>query len=75
MWVIVAMSLSLGDTPKLTVIPGPEFQTKDECIRATRARGSFDSQGGGVEFSFCVPKGAVQIGPPSIPDSEKSDPH
>jgi hypothetical protein len=63
MWVIVAMNLAvLGDAPKLTVLPGPEFQSEAECVRAVRVHGGFDSQGAGLEFSFCVPKGSLQIG-------------
>jgi len=62
MWVIVAMHLAFGDTPKMTVLPGPEFQTEAECVKATRARADLDSQKGRVEFSICVPKGSVQIG-------------
>ncbi len=66
MWVIVAVNLAFGDAPKLTLVPGPEFQTEADCVRATRVKGRFDSEagGGGLEFSFCVPKGSVQIGPP-----------
>lgn len=62
MWVIVAVSLGFGDATKVTLVTGPEFQTEAECVRATRVRGEFDSQGGGVKFSFCVPKGSLQIG-------------
>lgn len=71
MWVIVAMSLSLGGAPKLTVLPGPEFQTEAECVQATRVQGHFDSEkgGGNLDFSFCVPKGSLQIGP----NAEKED--
>ena len=62
MWVIVAMNLAFGDTPKVTVMPGPEYQTKDECIRAANVHADFNSEEGGVRFSFCVPKDSVQIG-------------
>jgi len=60
MWVIVAMNLAFSDAPKLTVVPGPEFKTEAECIQAVKVRGGFDSQGGGLEFSVCVPKGSVR---------------
>jgi hypothetical protein len=65
MWVIVAVNLAFGDAPKLAVVPGPEFQTEADCVRATRVQGGYDSQkgSGGLAFSFCVPKGSVQIGP------------
>jgi hypothetical protein len=63
MWVIVAVSLGLsGDAPKLKIIPGPEYQTEAECTKAAHFHASFDSQGGGVEFSVCMPKDQVQIG-------------
>jgi hypothetical protein len=63
MWVIVAVSLALsGDTPKLKIIPGPEYQSEAECNKAAKFHASFDSQGGGVEFSVCMPKDSVQIG-------------
>ena len=62
MWVIVAMNLAFGDTPKLTVMPGPEYQTKAACIRAAHVHADFNSERGGVQFSFCVPKDSVQIG-------------
>ena len=63
MWVIVAVTLGLsGDTPKLKIIPGPEYQTEAECTKATHFRASFDSEGGGVEFAVCMPKDSVQIG-------------
>jgi hypothetical protein len=67
MWVIVAVNLAFGDAPKLAVIPGPEFQTEADCVRATRVKGGYDSQSGsgGFAFSFCVPKGSVQIGEPA----------
>jgi hypothetical protein len=74
MWVIVAVSLGLGDTPKLAIVPGPEFKTEAECVQATRVKGHFDSDkgGGALEFSFCVPKDSVQIGKAS-PDADKGD--
>ena len=63
MWVIVAVSLALsGDTPKLKIIPGPEYQTEAECVKAVHFRASFDSEGGDVAFSVCMPKDSVQIG-------------
>jgi hypothetical protein len=76
MWVIVAMSLAFGDGPKLTVVPGPEYQTEADCVRATHVHGDFDSRHGGVQFSFCVPKDSVQIGrasPEPSPDADKHD--
>jgi hypothetical protein len=74
-WVIVAVTLGFSDTPKLTLIPGPEFATEADCVRATHAKGQFDSEkgGGSLEFSFCVPKDSVQIGQPSGPDGQKND--
>jgi hypothetical protein len=62
MWVIVAVNLAFGDMPKLTVLPGPEFQTKAQCIDASRVRADLNGQKGSIEFSMCVPKGSVQIG-------------
>jgi hypothetical protein len=75
MWVIVAVSLGFSDTPKLSVIPGHEFKTEAECVKATRVKGRYDSDAGGgaVEFSFCVPKDSVQIGKPSSPNADKRD--
>jgi len=72
MWVIVAVSLGFSDTPKLSVVPGPEFQSEAECVKATRVKGRFDSEkgGGGLEFSFCVPKDSVQIGKPTSPEAQ-----
>jgi hypothetical protein len=71
MWVIVAVSLGLSDTPKLSIVPGPEFKSEAECVKATRVKGRFDSEkaGGGLEFSLCVPKDSVQIGAPA-PDAQ-----
>jgi hypothetical protein len=65
MWVIVAVSLGFGDTPNVRLVPGPEFETEAACVRATRVRGRFDSEKGygALEFSFCVPKGSLEIGP------------
>ena len=63
MWVIVAMSLAFGDSPKLTVMPGPEYQTKADCLKAVHVHADFEGDKGGVQFSFCVPKDSVQIGP------------
>jgi hypothetical protein len=63
MWVIVAISLGVGgDTPKLKIVPGQEYRTEAECRQATQFHGSFDSNGGNLAFSVCVPKGSVQIG-------------
>ena len=63
MWVIVAVSLALsGDTPKLKIIPGQEYQTEAECTKAAHFRASVDSEGGGLEFAVCMPKDSVQIG-------------
>jgi hypothetical protein len=76
MWVIVAMTLSFGGEPKLSVVPGPEFPSEAACVRATRVRGNFDSERAErsrVGFSFCVPKGSVQIGGPAGADAEKND--
>jgi hypothetical protein len=75
MWVIVAVSLGFSDTPKLSVVPGPEFKTEAECVKATRVKGRFDSEkgGGGLEFSFCVPKGSVQIGQVPAPNADKPE--
>ena len=72
MWVIVAMSLAFGNSPKVTVMPGPEYKTKSDCIRAAHVHADFNSEEGGVQFSFCVPKDSVQIGGPS-PDTDKHD--
>lgn len=72
MWVIVAMNLAFGDTPKVTVMPGAEYQTKDECIRAAHVHADFNSEQGGVRFSFCVPKDSVQIGR-AEPHGDKPD--
>jgi hypothetical protein len=78
MWVIVAVTLGLSGTPKLTLLPGPEFPTEADCVKATRVHANYDSQdaqGGSIAFSFCVPKGSVQIGQaspePSKPDEGK----
>jgi hypothetical protein len=63
MWVIVAVSLALsGDAPKLKIIPGAEYKTEAECIKASHFRASFDSEGGGLDFAMCMPKDQVQIG-------------
>jgi len=63
MWVIVAVSLGLsGDAPKLKIIPGAEFQTEAECVKASHFRASFDADGGGLDFAVCMPKDRVQIG-------------
>jgi hypothetical protein len=76
MWVIVAVSLGLGDTPVLRIVPGPEYQTEAACVQATRGvRGRFDSErgSGGLEFSFCVPKGTLEIGPASPSTEDHPD--
>jgi hypothetical protein len=62
MWVIVAVTLGFADTPKLKVVPGPEFQTKDECLKAVQFKANFDAKGGNLDFAVCVPKDSVQIG-------------
>ncbi len=62
MWVIVAVNLAFGDRPKLTVLPGPEFQTKAECLDATELHADFNQQKGGIAFSVCLPKDSVQFG-------------
>jgi hypothetical protein len=61
MWVIVAVVLAVGGTPKVTLIPGPEFATQADCVRATGIKGGFDRRGGGIGFSFCVPKDSFEI--------------
>jgi hypothetical protein len=33
MWVIVAVTLGFSGEPKLSVVPGPEFQTEAACVR------------------------------------------
>jgi len=61
MWVIVAVVLAVGGAPKLTLIPGPEFATKEDCMRATGMKAGFDYRGGSMGFSFCVPKDSFEI--------------
>jgi hypothetical protein len=56
------VNLAFGDGPNLAIVPGPEFQSEAECVKATRVQANFDSQRGGVNFSICVPKDSVQIG-------------
>ena len=71
MWVIVAVTLAFSGEPKLAIVPGAEFPTEAACVKATHVRGSFDSdhaEQGKLAFSFCVPKGSVQIGPAAEPD-------
>ncbi len=63
MWVIVALVLTVGGSPKVTLIPGPEFATEADCVRATGMKGGFDRNGGGIGFSFCVPKGSFEVAP------------
>jgi hypothetical protein len=65
MWVIVAMTIGLGSDPRLAIVPGAEFSSKADCVRATHVRGNIDSdhaENSKIAFSFCVPKGSVQIG-------------
>jgi len=62
MWVIVAVTLAFSGSPKFSVMPGPTFATKDECLRAQHLRSNFDSEGGTLDFSVCMPKDSVQIG-------------
>jgi hypothetical protein len=71
MWVIVAVTLAFTGEPKLSIVPGSEFQTESECVRATRVRANFDSERRDVAFSFCMRKDSVQIGPPSESEKEK----
>jgi hypothetical protein len=61
MWVIVAVVVAVGGSPKLTLIPGPEFATREDCIRATGMKAGFDYRGGSMGFSFCVPKDSFEI--------------
>ena len=42
MWVIVAVTLAFADEPKLTVVPGAEFASEAECVKATRVQANFD---------------------------------
>jgi len=65
MWVIVAVTLGFSGSPKLSIVPGPEFPTEAACVQATHVRANFDSDHadqGNLAFSFCVPKDSVQIG-------------
>jgi hypothetical protein len=65
MWVIVTVTLGFGGSPKLSIVPGPEFPTEAACVKATHVRAKFDSDHadqGSLAFSFCVPKDSVQIG-------------
>jgi len=62
MWVIVAMSLTLADGPKFSVIPGAEYPTEAECVKATQFHADFQQDHGNLQFSVCVPKDSVQIG-------------
>ena len=74
MWVIVAVTLGFSGDPKLAIVPGPEYETEAECVKATHVRGNFDSdhaENSKLAFSFCVPKDSVQIGPPSEKKSER----
>lgn len=65
MWVIVAVTLGLTAEPKLAVVPGAEYPTEAECVRATSVHANLDSDKRDVAFSFCVRKDTVQIGPPA----------
>ena len=70
MWVIVAMTIGLGGDPRLTAVPGAEFPTKDACVRATHVDANVNSdhaEHNKIAFSFCVPKGSVQIGAAAPP--------
>ena len=71
MWVIVAVTLGFADTPKLKVVSGAEFKTKEECLRAVKVKGNFDLQGGNLDFTIRVPKDSVQIGQQTSPNSGK----
>lgn len=71
MWVIVAVTLGLTGQPKLSIIPGPEYQTESECVQATHVRANFDSDRRDIAFSVCMPKDAVQIGPPAVSEPTK----
>ncbi len=74
MWVIVAVTLAFSGEPKLAVVPGSEFATEADCVKATHVRGNFDSDHadqGKLAFSFCVPKDSVQIGAGSRSDAPK----
>ena len=65
MWVIVAVTLGFSGEPKLAIVPGPEYPTQAACVQATHVRGNFDSEHAeksNLAFSFCMPKGSVQIG-------------
>ena len=84
MWIIVAMTIGLGGDPRLTVVPGPEFHTEADCVRATHVRGNVDTdhaEHSKIAFSFCVPKGSVKVGaadtaaaaPQSAPPGKKTD--
>jgi len=74
MWVIVAMTIGLGGDPRLSVVPGPEFQTEADCVRATHVRGNVDTdhaEDSKIAFSFCVPKGSVRIGASAHASADK----
>jgi hypothetical protein len=75
MWVIVAMTLGLTGDPKMTVVSGAEYQTEAECVQATHVRANFDSDRRDIAFSFCVPKGSMQIGPPANSSPPQPDAH
>jgi hypothetical protein len=65
MWVIVAVTLGFSGQPTLSVIPGPEYQTEADCVRATHVRANFDSDHRDIAFSVCMRKDSVHIGPPA----------
>jgi hypothetical protein len=71
MWVIVAVTLALTGEPKVTILPGAEYQTESDCVHATHVRANFDSDRRDFAFSFCMPKDSVQIGPQSGGDAQK----
>ena len=71
MWVIVAVTLGLAGLPKLSIMPGPEYQTEAECVQATHVRANFDSERRNIAFSVCMPKDSVQIGSPAVTEPSK----
>jgi hypothetical protein len=84
MWVIVAMTIGLGGDPRLTAVPGQEFRTEADCVRATHVRANVDTdhaENSKIALSFCVPEGSVKVGaadtgaatPPAAPPGKKTD--
>jgi hypothetical protein len=69
--VIVAVTLGLAGQPKLSVIPGSEYQTESECVQATHVRANFDADRRDVAFSVCMPKDSVHIGRPGATEPSK----